>query len=830
MLRLIGLLILAAALYRAWRSRADLDPARIRSGLWRFGLAAVLARLLRALASERLPGPVLELVAIAGGICGAVALAQVFWLAEKKPLARDHWVRAFFLMAGVTAVLSARPSFGGITALWVSACLVWRWRDALRTRELFSTALGGLGLLAVAVATSVHKELPAAVHLSALAQFSWSISRVAWSVSLAYAILGLFPVVAAFLRDPSLGIHTVRRRLALSHVLVLAVPLLITIALWTLTTWLGVGAERAMTGKRLLEREARSLQRELQSALQAPDADAAERQLQRTHERERPQLRLWRSAPGDSIRLVRVAGGSVGGEAALAAWLRGADTLQTNGLVLLARMRYLGALAHDPKRGALLALVPIPEVLDSTSAHLVGAELIMSAQSAAPDSTDETDAGAPPAKEAQTAPNAATKAAPANAGGRLHWSATKHSRQPAVVVYGDRKDTLETSDSAFSNHGIRGMALIHGVLEERGHWKTTEFSLRARVPFAATLTGLYDNVRENPLSIVPIVILTLLVALLLPVALFNFRLVGGLGRSFTQPVAALRKATEALGAGQLEHRVAIEGDDELWQTAAAFNRMAEGLERARSQEQERVRFENELELARRIQARLLPAAPPDVPGLEIAGASESAREVGGDYYDHLVLADGRVLLVIADVSGKGTPAALIMSAFRAALVSQDDTLSELERLAEKLNAFLNRSVESGRFVTAFFGLLDPRDGRLQYVNAGHNPALLLRAGGPPEWLAAGGLILGIVPSTTFERGEATLAKGDLLVLYTDGVTEGVNASAEFFGEDRLVATVRRIGGATCRAAAAELVREVRAYEGDTGPADDITVLLARIVG
>jgi sigma-B regulation protein RsbU (phosphoserine phosphatase) len=129
----------------------------------------------------------------------------------------------------------------------------------------------------------------------------------------------------------------------------------------------------------------------------------------------------------------------------------------------------------------------------------------------------------------------------------------------------------------------------------------------------------------------------------------------------------------------------------------------------------------------------------------VAGLSESAREVGGDYYDHVDLGGGRLLLVIADVSGKGVPAALLMSGFRAALVSQDLSQAKPEDVASRVNEFLNRSVEPGRFVTAFLGLLDAATGQLTYVNAGHNPPLLLRAGGAVESLEAGGVILGILP-------------------------------------------------------------------------------------
>ena len=160
-------------------------------------------------------------------------------------------------------------------------------------------------------------------------------------------------------------------------------------------------------------------------------------------------------------------------------------------------------------------------------------------------------------------------------------------------------------------------------------------------------------------------------------------------------------------------------------------------------------------------------------------------------------------------------------------MSQDTTAGAPDIVAARVNDFLHKSVEPGRFVTAFLGFLDAVTGRFVYVNAGHNPPVLLRADGTIERLEEGGLILGIMPDTPFTRGEATLAPGDLLVLYTDGVTEGANATNEQFGEERLFASLRAAGTASAHEIAHAIVREVRAFEGETGPADDITVLVAR---
>jgi sigma-B regulation protein RsbU (phosphoserine phosphatase) len=202
--------------------------------------------------------------------------------------------------------------------------------------------------------------------------------------------------------------------------------------------------------------------------------------------------------------------------------------------------------------------------------------------------------------------------------------------------------------------------------------------------------------------------------------------------------------------------------------------------------------------------------------------------VGGDYYDHLDLGDGRALIVIADVSGKGVPAALLMSGFRASLLSQDLPRIEITELVRRLNESVVRSVRPGRFVTAFVAFVDGTSGRVEYVNAGHNPPVLVRHGGAePETLTEGGPLLGPVSGARFERGETALAAGDLLALYTDGVTEGADASGAMWGEERLAAALVARASDRCTTIVRTIAADVRAFEGATGPADDITLLAAR---
>jgi serine phosphatase RsbU (regulator of sigma subunit) len=399
-------------------------------------------------------------------------------------------------------------------------------------------------------------------------------------------------------------------------------------------------------------------------------------------------------------------------------------------------------------------------------------------------------------------------------------------RSPAVVAA--ERDTLHGHAGGL---GLTGQVVLRGVRRSRIRWLSSDFTLTARASFRSTLGGLFAKLRQNPLQAIPVAVLVGLALLLLPLAYTNLKMVRGMGGSITRGIAALGDGAAAFGAGQLAYRIPITGDDDVWDTARRFNQMAEGLERARELEKERDRFEIELELARRIQVRLLPAAALNVPGLDVAGLSESAREVGGDYYDHLDLGGGRVLLVIADVSGKGVPAALLMSGFRASLMSQDTTSDEPVVVARRVNDFLHKSVEPGRFVTAFFGFLDADSGRFVYVNAGHNSAFLCRAAGQTfDYLEATGPLLGTFDTATYKERRDHLARGDLLVLYTDGVTEGADDAHEQFGEERLVTSVRTAGATSSNDLAHRIVREVRAFEGHSGPADDITVLVARRSG
>jgi sigma-B regulation protein RsbU (phosphoserine phosphatase) len=272
-----------------------------------------------------------------------------------------------------------------------------------------------------------------------------------------------------------------------------------------------------------------------------------------------------------------------------------------------------------------------------------------------------------------------------------------------------------------------------------------------------------------------------------------------------------------------------EGHLEFLKTFAS--QAAAAIERARllDQAMEARNLERELEIARGIQASFLPTTPPAVGGLDLAGLNIPYREVGGDYFDYIKIVDNQLGLAIGDVSGKGVAAALLMAAFRASLLAEIRNHFAIRRILQKVNRLLYESTDDGKFVTAFYGVLDAKNRVFTFSNAGHNPPLLLRVDGTAEWLTEGGLPLGVMEEATYEERPVPLGVGDVLVLYTDGVTEASNDVEDQYGVERLEALVRK----HARDPAATLVEairvEVEAFTGDRHLNDDLTVVVARLV-
>jgi len=242
---------------------------------------------------------------------------------------------------------------------------------------------------------------------------------------------------------------------------------------------------------------------------------------------------------------------------------------------------------------------------------------------------------------------------------------------------------------------------------------------------------------------------------------------------------------------------------------------------------DRLSLKNDLEIARDIQQAMLPSGLYDAPGVETVGFSRPANTVGGDFYDILPLDDGRLIVTVGDVAGKGSPAALLMALLLAMLRTLVDEKLEPAELVARLNVQVSRHAPGTRFITLFYAVFDPRTGDLTYVNAGHTAPLLLRNDGSIERLTEGGIALGMFTHSTYETGHATIQPNELVATYSDGITEAENPKGQPFDESGLESTLRANRGLEISAVGSAVVRAVELYTADTRLADDLTILLLR---
>jgi len=242
---------------------------------------------------------------------------------------------------------------------------------------------------------------------------------------------------------------------------------------------------------------------------------------------------------------------------------------------------------------------------------------------------------------------------------------------------------------------------------------------------------------------------------------------------------------------------------------------------------ERERLERELALASEIQQRFQPTAPPIVPGYELQGISFPCYEIGGDYYDFIERDDGRLVIALGDVSGKGTAAALLMSSLHAAVHAQSGSHDSLVDTISAVNRYLADNIPANRFVTLFYAELDPGSGSLAFLNAGHNPPLIVHSAGTVEQLASGGLPLGIKRDADYREGRTQLQHGDVLVIYSDGVTEAVSPTGEEFGPTRLYEVVSRNIEASASGIRDRIESSLTKFSQGTSAADDITLVIVK---
>jgi len=311
-------------------------------------------------------------------------------------------------------------------------------------------------------------------------------------------------------------------------------------------------------------------------------------------------------------------------------------------------------------------------------------------------------------------------------------------------------------------------------------------------------------------------------------------LVFWVSRRITNPIKTLARSSEIIGGGNLDHRVEIRTGDELEELADSFNKMAVDLkkytEELRLTTAEKERMQRELEIAKGIQQSFLPELPPRVEGFDLAALNVPAQEVGGDFYDFIPIGGENWGLVIADVSGKGIPAALFMALSRTLVRANTIGTTSVSQAIQRANDLIAEHERTSMFVTLFCGMLDPKRRTLTYVSAGHNPPLKFASGGGDTiMLKARGIALGIMPDIRLEEQEITLDEGDILVLYTDGVTEAIDDKEGQFGQDRLNAAVQRASALPASEIIERVVDEVNEFSQGQPQFDDITLMIVKVL-
>jgi sigma-B regulation protein RsbU (phosphoserine phosphatase) len=301
-------------------------------------------------------------------------------------------------------------------------------------------------------------------------------------------------------------------------------------------------------------------------------------------------------------------------------------------------------------------------------------------------------------------------------------------------------------------------------------------------------------------------------------------------KTSSEMVAPIISNDEVIGVFDLESdQLNAYSEDDLDVLMMLASQVAIIIEKVMLHEQliEKKRLEGQLEVARQVQLALLPPQDPEIKGYDISAYNFPTEEVSGDYYDWVKIYGDQIGIVIADVAGKGVPAAILMAFLRASLRAATHIGYATNISMSKVNYLLWESIERNQFVTAFYGILDGDNGALAYSNAGHNPPLLVNAAGTSRFIHRGEQPLGMFPDTRYHEYHLEFEPGDVLVLYTDGATEAASPSGEEFGRERLAQAVKEFYDRPAREMIASLQMKVLEWTGHAGANDDVTFFIIK---
>jgi sigma-B regulation protein RsbU (phosphoserine phosphatase) len=366
--------------------------------------------------------------------------------------------------------------------------------------------------------------------------------------------------------------------------------------------------------------------------------------------------------------------------------------------------------------------------------------------------------------------------------------------------------------------GVRGSeAVVHPVF--------APFSARASQLNRQLFSSLGD------LGVRPIQLLIFVGIVFLIIEYVALRAGIRLTRSITRAVNDLSSATQSVQAGDLTHTVRVQQRDQLGTLGESFNQMIASISALIEEQRQRQRLENELSIAREVQSQLFPQAIPSLPGIELAAICRAARVVSGDYYDFIPLGPNHVGIVVADISGKGISAALLMASLQAALRSQmllsQDSWENTAEVVSRLNLHLFRNTSPDRYATLFFAVYDSAEKTLHYTNAGHLPPYYV-VGDQVTKLEDGGMVVGLFDDCTFDQGMVRIQPDSILVAYSDGLIEPENVYGEQFGTKGLLDEILRRRHLPSEQVADALVQAAEDWAGTPEQADDMTVIVARM--
>jgi phosphoserine phosphatase RsbU/P len=379
-------------------------------------------------------------------------------------------------------------------------------------------------------------------------------------------------------------------------------------------------------------------------------------------------------------------------------------------------------------------------------------------------------------------------------------------------------------------------------------WADPESSQSALLVVYTRLSALFQillSQKGDELQGLPLILFYAVAIAFLVVGIVGLAIGGSLSRTMTGAVHSLYEGTQRVMRSDFSNRIHVSGRDQLAELSSSFNTMTENLERLLVVAKEKERLQAEIEIAREVQEQLYPKTAPVMKSLRITGLCQPARMVSGDYYDYQAVPGERLAIAIGDVAGKGISAALLMATIQAAL--RMELRASLERLAEMaapshttvngfrlstaqmvsdLNQQLYATTSPEKYATFCFALYDEESGTVTYTNAGHLPPILIRNGTATS-LDVNGTVVGAFPFSKYEESKIQLQSGDLLVCYTDGITEPENEYGEMFGEERLIELVSKNAEREDSQIIHTVMEAVRQWTNSPELTDDMTVVIAR---